>query len=266
MEYLWLCLSATAAGAINAIAGGGTLLTFPALLAVVSPVVANGTSTLALMPGSLASAFGFRKEMRACRRWAVLLTLPSLLGGAVGTLLVTMLPERYFTALIPWLILTAAVLFLFQPALSRFMKRHTAAGDPTGGTLVGIVVGQFFIAVYGGYFGAGIGILMLTSLSFLGLESIHQVNGLKTYLAMCINGTAAVLFVVSGNVHYPYALAMAAASIVGGYVGARLSLRLRPAAVRWLVIAIGFGLAVYEFQRHPTPTPAAETRPDAAIP
>ena len=249
MPYLWLCLSATAAGAVNAIAGGGTLLTFPALLAVVPPVVANGTSTVALFPGSVASAWGFREELRRCRRWAVLLTGPSLLGGATGTLLVTLMPERVFSALVPWLILTAALLFALQPVLGRFLKDHLSGGKPRGKTLVALVIGQFFIAVYGGYFGAGIGILMLTSLSYLGLESIHEVNALKTYLALCINGTAAVLFLATGNVVAPYALAMAAAAIVGGYVGARLSRRLRPAAVRWVVIAIGFSLAAYEFMR-----------------
>jgi uncharacterized membrane protein YfcA len=249
LVYFALCLSALAAGAVNAVAGGGTLLTFPVLLAIISPVMANGTSTVALMPGSLASAWGYRREMRACRQWLALLIVPSILGGAAGTLLVLLLDEHVFGAMVPWLILTAAVLFLVQPALRRLMKRHEHEPGPAGATLAGIVVGQFFIAVYGGYFGAGIGILMLSSLAFLGLDSIHHVNALKTFLAMCINGTAAVLFIARAEVHWPYALSMMAAAIVGGYVGARLSLRLHPAAVRWVVIVIGFALAAYEFYR-----------------
>ncbi len=244
---LALCVSAMAAGAVNAVAGGGTLLTFPALLAVVTPVPANGTSTVALLPGSLASTWGYRREMRRCRRWARWLTVPSILGGAAGTLLVTLLPGRVFARLVPWLILTAAVLFLAQPALRRLVRREEHTGRPAGATLLGIVIGQFLIAIYGGYFGAGIGILMLSSLAFLGLDSVHEVNALKTYLALCINGTAAVLFAVQGEVVWPYALVMAAAAIVGGYAGARLSLRLPPAAVRWVVIAIGFALAAYYF-------------------
>lgn len=264
--FLGLCLSAAAAGAVNAIAGGGTLLTFPALTAVIAPVLANGTSTAALMPGSLASAWGYRREMAACRQWLVLLTVPSLLGGAVGTLLVTLMPERVFDRLVPWLILTAAILFVLQPLVGRLVRRRDPAAAsgaappgaaPPGIALSGIVAGQFLIAIYGGYFGAGIGILMLSSLAFLGLESIHQVNALKTFLAMAINGTAAVVFIVQGKVHWPFALAMAAASIVGGYAGARLSLRLRPVVVRWVVIAIGFGLASYYFLA-PTAEPSNE--------
>jgi uncharacterized membrane protein YfcA len=249
--YLGLCLSAMAAGAVNSIAGGGTLLTFPALqlLGGMSPVMANGTSTVAVMPGSLASAWGYRRELQACRRWIAWLTVPSLLGGAVGTLLVLLLDESVFAALIPWLILLAAVLFALQPFVARLLRRHEHSTAPATATLSAIVFGQFLIAIYGGYFGAGIGILMLSSLAFLGLESIHHVNALKTFLAMCINGTAAVLFIWDGKVYWPYALAMAGAAIVGGYVGARLALRMNPAAVRWVVILIGFGLAGYYFYR-----------------
>jgi uncharacterized membrane protein YfcA len=249
--YAGLCLSALVAGAVNAIAGGGTLLTFPALqiLGGLHPVMANGTSTVAVMPGSLASAWGYRRELHACRRWMGLLTVPSLLGGAVGTLLVLLLKESVFTALIPWLILLAAFLFALQPFAGRLLRRKVHAAAPAKATLSAIVAGQFFIAIYGGYFGAGIGILMLSSLAFLGLDSIHQANALKTFLAMCINGTAALLFIWGGKVYWPYALAMAVASIIGGYVGARLALRMNPAAVRWVVIAIGFGLAGYYFYR-----------------
>lgn len=249
--YPGLCLAGMAAGAVNAIAGGGTLLTFPALqiLGGISPVMANGTSTVAVMPGSFASAWGYRRELRACRRWAGILTAPSLLGGAVGTLLVLLLEESVFARLIPWLILLAAVLFALQPLAGRLLRRKEHPKAPAAATLSAIVFGQFLIAIYGGYFGAGIGILMLSSLAFLGLDSIHQANALKTFLAMCINGTAALLFIWDGKVHWPYALAMAAAAILGGYVGARLALRLNPAVVRWIVIVIGFGLAGYYFYR-----------------
>jgi uncharacterized membrane protein YfcA len=251
LTYLGLCLAALAAGAINSIAGGGTLLTFPALqlLAGVPDVLANGTSTVALMPGSLASAWGYRREIRQCRRWAGLLAAPSLLGGVIGSLLVVVLPPGVFSQLVPWLILTAAVLFALQPVASRLLRRPAMAQAPGRGTLAAIIAAQLLIAAYGGYFGAGIGILMLSSLAFLGLGSIHQVNALKTFLALFINGVAAALFIAVGNVYWPFALAMAAWAIVGGYVGARLALRLRPAVVRWVVIGVGFGLAAYEFMR-----------------
>src|SRR5262245_45862684 len=255
--YLWLTLTALAAGMQNAIAGGGTLLTFPALLAVVSPVMANGTSTVALFPGSIASAWGYRKEMAAAKRWIILLTIPSILGGAAGTLLVTLMPERIFEGLIPWLVLGAAILLLLQPAISKLLRRKHH-GRPSAWTQAGIIGFQFLVAVYGGYFGAGIGILMLSSLAFLDLADIHEVNALKTWLAFCINCVAAIVFVVQDQVSWPHALAMMAAAIIGGYFGARLALRIRPIYVRWIVIAIGFGLAAYFFYEQYFAKPPSE--------
>jgi uncharacterized protein len=247
MTYLWLCLAALAAGMVNAVAGGGTLLTFPALLAHVSAAVANGTSTVALLPGTLAGAWGFRRELAHCRRWALVLTLPSLVGGAFGALLVE---NDSFRLLIPWLILSASLLFLMQPAVARFVRRPPRGTAPSLPVTLGIVLLQFLIAIYGGYFGAGIGILMLSSLSFLSLANIHQANALKNYLAFCINGMAALVFVLRGQVAWPFALAMAGTAIVGGYTGARFALRLRPGLVRAIVIVIGLGLSVFYFARY----------------
>jgi uncharacterized protein len=251
MIYFWLCVSALGAGVMNALAGGGTLLTFPALLAVVSPVVANVTSTVALLPGSIASAWGYRRELHACRSWIVLLTIPSLVGGICGALLVTKLPQDIFKALVPWLVLLAAIIFLLQPALIRLVRRRHGAfkrsGPPTWLARAAVVCCQLLVAIYGGYFGAGIGILMLTSLGFLDLADIHEMNALKTWLAFCINGISAILFVMDGEVVWAYALSMAVTAIAGGYLGARLALRLEPRYVRWIVIVIGFTLAGYFF-------------------
>jgi uncharacterized membrane protein YfcA len=245
--YLLLCLSAFGAGVVNAIAGGGTLLTFPTLLGVVSPVVANGTSTVALVPGSLASAWGYRRELNATRGWMVLLVGPSLVGGVVGSLLVTRLEEAYFKALIPWLILTAALLFLLQPVVNRLTRGEVARSHASAWSRTGAILFQFLVAVYGGYFGAGIGILMLSSLSLMGLPDIHEMNALKSFLAICINGVSVGVFVIEGKVAWEYALVMAGAAILGGYFGARLALLLRPGLVRWIVTGIGFGLAGYFF-------------------
>jgi uncharacterized protein len=248
MEFVYLCLAAVAAGAVNAVAGGGTLLTFPALTSVVPTyAVANGTSTVALFPGSLASVWGYRQRLHACKHWLIWLTPPSILGGALGAMLVE---ENSFKTLIPFLILLAATLFLLQPLIARLLKHQAASlQKPAGRLLTGIVVVQFFIGIYGGYFGAGIGILMLSSLSFLGLEDIHQTNALKSFLAFCMNIVAAALFIVRALVVWRYAVAMAVAAILGGYIGARLSLLLRPVIVRWVVIIIGFGLAAYYFAK-----------------
>jgi uncharacterized membrane protein YfcA len=252
--YLLLCLSALVAGVMNSIAGGGTLFTFSALLAVVDPVVANATSTVALVPGSLAGAWGYRDEMRASSRWLALLIWPSLLGGVVGSLLVTELDARYFSALVPWLLLTAALLFLLQPAVARLAGIRPERTVPTAWTLAGVVVFQFLVAVYGGYFGAGIGILMLSSLGLMGIGNIHCMNALKTVLAVCINGVSVAVFVAERKVEWRFALSMAVAAIVGGYVGARVARRLDSSVVRWVVILIGFGLAAHFFYKQWTPS------------
>jgi len=246
MDYFWLCLSATAAGAVNAVAGGGTLLTFPTLTYFVAIAsFANATSTFALFPGSCASVWGYRRLLPACKRWIIWLSGPSLAGGAVGAVLVE---EKTFRIVIPWLILLAATLFLLQPTIARWLKQPAAGShQPSMKTLVVVAVLQFFIGVYGGYFGAGIGILMLSTLSFLGLKDIHEANALKSFLAFCMNTVAAILFMVRDMVEWRYGFAMAAAAILGGYLGARFALLLRPAMVRWIVIAIGFFLAVYYF-------------------
>jgi uncharacterized membrane protein YfcA len=244
--YVWLGLSAVAAGAVNAIAGGGTLLTFPALLAVVPPVMANGTSTAALVPGSLSAAWGFRRQTRGLGRWLAWLTVPSLAGGVLGSVLVTCLDPRYFNALVPWLILTAALLFLFQPVLSR-PTAHDDTGKVGGGAAAAAAAFQFLVAVYGGYFGAGIGILMLAALGLMGLGDIHAMNGLKNFLAVCINGVSVVVFALRGEVNWRYAAVMAPSAIAGAYVGSRLSQRIDRRVVRWIVIAIGFGLAAHYF-------------------
>jgi uncharacterized membrane protein YfcA len=264
-----LAVAAFVAGVMNSIAGGGTLLTFPALMAVLTPVygptaaaVANATSTVALLPGSLAGTWGYRREFAPAREFALRMLPPSLAGGLVGSLLLVLFPG-HFTPLVPWLILTAAVLFLIQPLLTRLMARwRTAAGVathvPPGAWMkleplrqvrrrqTAMLVGfQFLVAVYGGYFGAGIGILMLTALSLMGLQSIHQANAVKTLLASVINGVSVVVFVAGGLVDWKYAAVMAAAAVLGGYAGARVARRLPAKYVRWLVVAVGFGLAGY---------------------
>ena len=256
-----LCLSALAAGIMNAIAGGGTLLTFPALLTVVSPVVANATSTVALVPGSLAGAWGYRAEMRHAGRWTFLLFWPSVAGGMVGSLLLTWLDPEYFEALVPWLVLIATLLFLLQPTLSRLAGIGHEHAPPNGWTVAGVVVFQFGVAVYGGYFGAGIGILMLSALSLMGLGDIHRMNALKTILAACINGVSVVVFIMGQIVAWRYALVMAVAAIAGGYLGARLARLMNRNVVRWIVILIGFCLAAVFFHKQYFRVPEAALGP-----
>jgi uncharacterized membrane protein YfcA len=252
--YAWITAAAFAAGVINAIAGGGTLLTFPALLSVLPSVVANGTSTVALVPGSLAGAWGYRKEVRASWHWIGLLLVPSVIGGAIGTLLVTRLDERYFARMVPWLILTATLLFLIQPALGRLTGIGKPHVHPGTSMTIAIVIGQVLVGVYGGYFGAGIGILMLSSLAILGLADIHQMNGIKAVLAAFINSASIAVFVADGKVVWSYAILMAAAAIAGGYMGAKSAKIMPPQIVRWAVIIIGLALSAYYFWNPPVST------------
>lgn len=249
-QYVILCLAALAAGAINSVAGGGTLLTFPALFAALgSGVLANGTSTVALVPGAIAALYGFRREIAVTRHWVWLLILPSLAGGAAGALLVTSLEEKLFERLVPWLILTAATLLALQPTIARWTGVGREHAPVTRRGIWGVQAFQFLVAVYGGYFGAGIGILMLSGLAMMGLADIHRMNAVKSALGLAINGVAVVVFVANGKVHWPFALAMMAAAAVGGFLGASISRRLDKNVVRRGVVLIGFCLAAYYFYR-----------------
>jgi uncharacterized membrane protein YfcA len=212
-------------------------------------VAANATSTFALVPGSLAGAWGYRRDLGTASRWVWLLLAPSVVGGLIGTLLVTQLDESYFLRTVPYLILLATLLFMGQPLLSKWVGIGTSHAAPTPLTIVGIVVFQFFVAIYGGYFGAGIGILMLSALSLMGFTDIHRMNALKTLLAVCINTVSVLLFIWYGKVVWHYGLAMAVAAILGGYMGALGARRMNRSIVRWIVVAIGLSLSGYYFAK-----------------
>jgi uncharacterized protein len=246
--YLILILAAFFAGAMNSIAGGGTLLTFPALTAVISPAFANATSTVALLPGSIAGAIGYRQELAPSRRFVLRMLAPSILGGFLGAWLVGR-DTSTFATLVPWLILTAAVLFVVQAPISRWMKAHRPDHEPGLLLQIALVFFQFLIAVYGGYFGAGIGILMITTLAFMGIGDIHRINAVKTFLAAMINGASVIVFIRDDLVRWDFAGVMAGSAILGGYLGARVARRLPALYVRYAVIAIGFGLSAFYFIR-----------------
>ncbi len=246
LSWIVLSASALAAGAVNAVAGGGTLLTFSSLLAVMGPVSANATSTFALFPGSLASGLGYRKELALCWPHLVRLLPPSLLGGLIGSLLVTRLPERIFAAAVPWLLIGASILILLQRPVARFLGSHPH-DKPTPKTVAAIIFFQLLVGIYGGYFGAGIGILMLSSLAFMGIPDIHQMNAVKSILAAAMNGVTLIIFVLSGVIVWKYALVMGLAGTVGGYAGARVARRMKPDYVRLFVVLIGFAVAFYSW-------------------
>lgn len=247
-DMLILAASAFAAGVMNAMAGGGTILTFPALLFVgVSPITANATSTVALLPGVVASLAGYRREVREHRHWLKTLFLPSLLGGALGSVLLLRTPEKLFAALAPQLVLFATVLFMLQGFVSKRAAARAEAsksdsfqpGDLSASRFAVATLLQFGVAIYGGYFGAGIGILMLALLGFLGLTNIHAMNGLKAFFNFSINSVAAAYFIFRGAVDWPAALVLALGAIAGGYGGARLARRIGQKKARAAVIVIG---------------------------
>ena len=242
-----IILSAFAAGMVNSIAGGGTLISFPVLVwAGRDPVLANTTSTVALWPGSFGGMLGFRREFQGVRRWVMRLGGPSLLGGVVGALLLLRTPSEVFAHIVPYLILFATILMAVQEPISRRV-RNAPNEEPSRRWWAGAIIFQFFVGVYGGYFGAGIGIIMLAALGFLGLTDLHRMNALKNFFAICINGIAAVYFIVSGAVIWIDVLLMIAASIAGGYFGASLAYKLGRRFVRYAVIIIGLTMAVSLF-------------------
>jgi uncharacterized membrane protein YfcA len=241
---LWLILAAAgfAAGVINAIAGGGSLLSFPALLLTgMSPIVANATNTVAVWPGSLSSAWAYRGQLAQHRQRVWLLAWPSLIGGLLGSFIVLHTSERVFAGLVPWLIIFACVLLALQPRIARLLEHRVGAGRHA---LSLLWIAQFLIAIYGGYFGAGMGILTLAALAILLRGSLQDANAIKVFLALLINGIAALYFLASGAGRLPEAAVMALASLAGGYVGARLAQRLPAALMRWLVVVYGLCIAL----------------------
>jgi uncharacterized membrane protein YfcA len=229
---------------VNSVAGGGTLLSFPALVWIGrDPILANATNAVALWPGSLSGAFGFRREFGGSARWVLFLVGPSIGGGLLGAFLLLRTPSETFNWMVPYLILAATLLLAAQEPLVRRIYRD---GDcqPSVRWWLGAGTFQFVVATYGGYFGAGIGILMLAALGLLGLTDIHQMNALKNLLAACINGVAAIYFAISGSVLWTDGLLMAAAAVVGGYGGAGLARRLGRKFVRRAVVVIGLAMAL----------------------
>ena len=244
LRLLFALLAAAAGGAVNAVAGGGTLLTFPAIVALgVTPLVANATSTVALWPGALSSMWGYRGELAGARHWVIGFAAPSLLGGALGAWLLLHTPPGSFERIVPFLVLGATTLFLVQGPLMRRVHAHPRG--PAAAPRWSFLAAQFLVAVYGGYFGAGIGILMLAVLGFMGLTNIHRMNGLKNWGGMCINGVAVGMFALGGIVNWPVALTMAVGGILGGYAGSRLAQRVGQQRVRHAIVAIGLAAFVW---------------------
>ncbi|HTW63333.1 MAG TPA: sulfite exporter TauE/SafE family protein [Bryobacteraceae bacterium] len=238
------------AGTINSVAGGGTLLTFPTLIWLgLPPINANATSTVAIWPGTVGTIWGYRQDLSTARPRMFALVAPSVIGGILGALLLNRTPPAVFDALVPFLILFATLLFMIQEPVQRRLKISHPETHKSTRWLIGALTFQLFVALYGGYFGAGIGILMLAALSVLGLTDIHQMNGLKALLGASVNGVAALYFISAHMVYWPEFVVMVTGAIIGGYGGARIARRIGGKAVRRIVILVGLSMAVAMFVR-----------------
>jgi len=244
---------AAVGGAINSVAGGGTLLTFPALVGLgIPPLVANATSTVALWPAAASSMWGYRGELAGSRRWVLAFAPPSFIGGLLGALLLLRTSNARFDALVPWLVLGATTLFILQRPVLAALRRHAGASPAADDQALTrryppptVLCYQALVAIYGGYFGAGVGILMLGALGFMGLSNIHRMNGLKNWGGLCMNAIAAVTFIVSAIVDWPVALAMAVGATIGGYAGSRLAQRTPQRYLRGFIAVIGLVSGVW---------------------
>ena len=233
------------AGVLNSIAGGGTLLTFPILIWLgLDPKVANATSTVALWPGLFGGVFGYRREMDDSSLILMRLGVISVIGGGVGAWLLIATPSPTFARLVPFLILFATILFMMQGPVNRWLHLPAAGKVSTKAWWIGAIVFQFFSAIYGGYFGAGNGILMLAAMGLLGLHDIHRANGIKNFLGVCINSVAVVSFSMMHLVSWPQSLFMAVAALAGGYFGARTAQRVGRVFIRRAIVVIGLVITI----------------------
>jgi uncharacterized membrane protein YfcA len=243
---------ALVAGAINSVAGGGGFLCFPALIFTgVPPVNANATNTMALWPGTVASTGAYREEMRGTRKHLIPLLVSGAVGSLAGAKILLMTPQAMFMKMVPWLLLSATLLFLFSKQLAQGfhkLSRTTKTGHNRRAVVLATVL-QLLIAVYIGFFGAGAGIMMLALFAVLGIENIHTMNGMKTLMASVCNGIALITFISARAIWWPQAIVMTIGAGIGGYFGAYFAQRTDPRIVRSLIIVTGFCLTGYFFWR-----------------
>ena len=247
--YLLFFIASIAGGVINALAGGGGLITFPLLMLIVTPVTADATSAVGLFLAYPTAVWRTRSQLEGIfdRGWLWLLLIPSVLGGLIGAVLLSWMDNRNFIQLVPWLVLVATVIIVLRPILVRRDESGSVHPDITVALWPLAIAGIFLVGLYGGYFGSGIGILMIGALSFISRGDIRHVVALKNFLTLCMRGAAVLVLVYEGNVNWSDGVPMAFGGLVGGYVGGMISHRANRTVVRVIVIAIGFAASVYYF-------------------
>ncbi len=252
-QAIFLLVAAGIAGALNALAGGGSFISFPALLFLKIPAVcANATNTVALWPGLAASTLAYLKRLSAPIRVLVPLLATSVVGGWAGAMLLLKTPQHTFLRLVPWLLLGGTLLFSFGNSIRALVGKTAVIDDLRDISGRAILVGSFaelLVAVYGGYFGAGIGFMSLAMLALMGMRNIHAMGAIRTLLAVAINAAAVVTFVVAHAVLWPECVVMIAGSLAGGWFGAHYAQKADPGKVRALVIAVGVAMTAYFFIR-----------------
>jgi len=256
-HWLWLTVAAFIGGVLNAVAGGGSFLLFPAILGMkVLPVQANATNTVALWPGQLTSVAAYWVDVRRNLRVAIPMGVAGLIGGTCGAIVLLHTPQMTFLHLVPWLLLVAAVIFALSGPVSRWLEhlkfvRSHAPGGVHRPRMVPVFVATAAVCFYIGYFGAGAGFLIITLLSLFGYQDLNEINALKVVSTTMANGIAFVLFVINGQVVWRYCLVAMVTCAVGGYTSASLARRIPQAMLRGSVVFIGLGMAAWFFWRNP---------------
>jgi uncharacterized membrane protein YfcA len=250
LHLLLAAIAAFLAGAINSLAGGGTLVSFPTLVWLgLPPITANATSTVSIWPGSLGSIWGFRSEFRQIQPQLKVLCVSSLIGGGIGALLLRSTPPVIFQRLVPFLIFFATILFVIAEPIRNRLRHRAVSSDEGHIWMPGALALNFVVAIYGGYFGAGMSIMMLSLLALVGLTDIFQMDALTSFFSLCVNGIAAILFIFLKMVDWRYVLPMAIAAMAGGYAGAGVARKIGRVAVRRFVIAVGLAVSIVLFVR-----------------
>jgi len=252
-QFVLLFFVAILAGTLNAVAGGGSFFTVPTMIfSGMLPVLANTTSTVALWPGAAASIGAYRRELAQIhRRLLFLLVSTSLIGGILGAVLLLHTPQKTFAHLLPYLLLMATLLFSLSGSITKRLRARNIGEEAhlSVSTIICVSIAQFIIAIYGGYFGGGIGILMLATLALMGLENIHSMNALKVLLNASINGVAVITFIIANAVVWPQAILMIIGAIIGGYGGAYFARKIEQKWIRSFVMVVGFAMTIYFFIR-----------------
>ncbi len=253
-HWVWLTVASFLAGTLNAVAGGGSFLSFPAMMGMgIGPIQANASNTVALWPGQLTSIAAYRDDFRKNMGMVLPMGIAGLLGGTLGAVILIETPQMTFLHLVPWLLLVAASIFAASGPVSRWLqrRRNSIAGATQAPRRLAIFFATVFVSFYIGYFGAGSGFLLITVLSLFGYQDLHEINALKVVTTTLANGIAVVVFAVGGKVVWPLCLLAMVVSAIGGYSSARLAKRVPQPVLRGLVIFIGFSMAAWFFWRNP---------------